>query len=67
MFPENLEMRYWHAVSLANLGRVDDALPMFASIFSQDPNWRTLTGRLLTVGVLDVSAEELERIIGISR
>ena len=65
MFPGNLEMRYWHAVSLANLGRIEEALPMFASIFCQDPNWRTLTARLPAVGVLDVGAGELERVLGI--
>jgi uncharacterized Ntn-hydrolase superfamily protein len=63
MFPGNLEMRYWHAVSLANVGRVDEALPLFASIFNQDPNWRTLTERLPAVGVLEVSEAELERIL----
>jgi uncharacterized Ntn-hydrolase superfamily protein len=63
MFPDNLEMRYWHAISLANLGRVDEALPMLAAIFVQDPNWRTLTGRLPAVGLLDVSEADLARIV----
>jgi uncharacterized Ntn-hydrolase superfamily protein len=63
MFPDNLEMRYWHAISLANLGRVDEALPMLAAIFAQDPNWRTLTGRLPAVGLLDVSEANLARIV----
>jgi uncharacterized Ntn-hydrolase superfamily protein len=64
MFPDNLEMRYWHAVGLANVGRVDEALPLFSSIFAQDPNWRTLTERLPAVGVLELSETELERILG---
>ena len=64
MFPDNLEMRYWHAISLANLGRVDEALPMLAGIFAQDANWRTLTGRLPSVGLLDVSEIDLTRIVG---
>ena len=63
MFPHNLEMQYWHAVSLANLGRVDDALPMFRAIFSQDANWHTLTGRLPGVGLLSVGDADLERIL----
>ena len=63
MFPDNLEMRYWHAVSLANLGRVEEALPIFAAVFAGDPNWRTLTGRLPAVGLLDVSEADLERIV----
>jgi uncharacterized Ntn-hydrolase superfamily protein len=64
MFPDNLEMQYWHAVSLVNVGRIEEALPMFAAIFNQDPNWRTLTGRLPGVDVLDVGEEDLERILG---
>ena len=59
LFPDNLEMRYWHAVSLANVGRVEEARPLFASVFAQDPNWRTLTERLPAAGVLNASAEEL--------
>jgi uncharacterized Ntn-hydrolase superfamily protein len=64
MYPDNLEMRYWHAVSLANLGRVEEALPIFAAIFARDPNWRMLTGRLPAVGLLDVSEADLGRIVG---
>ena len=37
---------------------------MFASIFAQDPNWRTLTERLPAVGVLEVGEQELERVLG---
>jgi uncharacterized Ntn-hydrolase superfamily protein len=62
--PDNLEMQYWHAVALANVGRTAEALPIFASVFSQDPNWRTLTKHLPAVGVLAVGAEELGRILG---
>ena len=28
MFPENLEMKYWTAITLANNGKFDEALPM---------------------------------------
>jgi uncharacterized Ntn-hydrolase superfamily protein len=65
MFPDNLEMRYWHAISLANLGRLDEALPMLAAIFADDPNWRTLTGRLPAVGLLDVSEADLGQMMGL--
>jgi uncharacterized Ntn-hydrolase superfamily protein len=63
MFPDNLEMRYWHAVSLANLGRVGEALPMFASIFAQDGNWRTLTARLPSVGLLNIHPDHLASVL----
>ena len=64
MCPENLEMQYWHAVSLANLGRVEEALPIFRAVFSRDPNWRTLTARLPGVGLLSAGEEGLTRILG---
>ncbi len=63
MFPDNLEMTYWHAISLANLGRLERALPMFRAVFSQDPNWHTLTQRLPQVGLLEVSPEDYQRIL----
>ncbi len=63
MFPENLEMKYWHAINLANEGKVEEALPMFKLIFKKDSNWRELTRRLITPGVLVVSKEDLEKII----
>jgi len=28
MFPNNLEMKYWHAVTLTNIGRIKEALPI---------------------------------------
>jgi len=63
MFPENLEMKYWHAVSLANMGRVNDSLDLFRKIFKEDPNWLELTKRLPSVGLLNVSGEDYKKII----
>lgn len=62
-FPDNLEMRYWTAVSLANAARVDEALPMFKEIFRQDDNWRELTRRLPAVKLLNVSPSDLQKIL----
>lgn len=63
MFPENLEMKYWTAVSLANTGEVEKSLPMFREIFAADKNWKELTKRLPPVGLLTVNAEILKEII----
>ncbi|MDZ7263973.1 MAG: DUF1028 domain-containing protein [candidate division KSB1 bacterium] len=63
MFPDNLEMKYWHAVSLANVGMVEDAIPIFRSIFKKDRNWRLLTERLPGTGLLKIGAADLERIL----
>ncbi len=63
MFPENLEMKYWTAVSLANTSEVEKSLPMFKEIFSKDANWKELTKRLPPVGLLSVSDEILKNIL----
>ena len=65
MFPENVEMKYWHAVSLANIGRIEDALPMFKIVFEEDPNWIELTKRLIPNGLLKVDEIILDKIISV--
>lgn len=63
MFPENLEMKYWTAVSLANTGEVEKSLPMFKEIFLIDANWKELTKRLVPVGLLTVDEINLKKIL----
>ncbi|MFT6868735.1 MAG: tetratricopeptide (TPR) repeat protein, partial [Cyclobacteriaceae bacterium] len=63
MFPENLEMKYWHAVNLANTDQLDQALPMFKEVFSKDSNWKKLTPRLIDNGVLTVNEKQLKQIL----
>jgi len=63
MFPNNLEMKYWHAVTLTNIGRLKEALPMFKEVFAKDKNWSILTPRLVKVGQLKVDAAGLKKIM----
>ncbi|MBE0552027.1 MAG: DUF1028 domain-containing protein [Ignavibacterium sp.] len=63
MFPENLEMKYWTAVTLANTGEIEKSLPMFKEIFASDSNWKELTKRLPPVGLLTVSDKILSEIL----
>ncbi len=63
MFPENLEMKYWTAITLANNGRFNEALPMLKEIFAKDKNWKVLTPRLIPSGLLNVSEERLKEIM----
>jgi uncharacterized Ntn-hydrolase superfamily protein len=62
MFPNNLEMKYWKAVALANAGRVAESLPIFKQVFTADINWKILTPRLIGNGLLNVSTEDLREI-----
>jgi uncharacterized Ntn-hydrolase superfamily protein len=65
MFPSNLEMQYWTAVTLANTKQLEKAMPMFKIIFSKDKNWKELTRRLPPVGLLTVSEGELKKILSL--
>jgi uncharacterized Ntn-hydrolase superfamily protein len=63
LFPENIEMKYWHAVSLVNIGKLDEALPMFKTVFEKEPNWIELTRRIVPNGLLKVDQKTLELIL----
>jgi len=63
LLPDNLEVRFWHGISLVNVGWIDKALPILASVFRADPNWRTLTANLPAAGVLHVDEADLARIL----
>ena len=67
MLPDSLEVKFWHAVSLANLGRVAEALPIFQQIFAQNDQWAMLVERLPATGALTVSPEDLGRILAQSK
>lgn len=65
LFPDNLEMKYWHAIALANEGSFDEAKPMFQNVFTQDPKWKTLTERITKNGLLVVDEETLQKILSL--
>jgi uncharacterized Ntn-hydrolase superfamily protein len=62
LFPENLEMKYWKAVALANNDRLTEALSIFKEVFDEDENWRELTRRLPKSGLLNLSEADLNSI-----
>ena len=66
MFPDNLEMKFWHAVALVNVGRVEQSLPMFKEIFARDANWATLIPRLPASGTLTADQKVIDRILSVA-
>jgi uncharacterized Ntn-hydrolase superfamily protein len=65
MFPENLEMTYWTAISLANQNKLENALVLFKKIFKRDNHWRLLTERLPQSELLNVKEEDLKKILSV--
>jgi len=64
LVPGNPEIVYWHAVALVNMGKVDEALPLFRRVFAIDENWKMLTPRLAKAGLLPDDAKLIQRIVG---
>ncbi len=67
MFPKNVEMTYWTAVSMANAGRLQRALPLFKEVFNKNENWVTLTQRITENGILSVSDSTLQQILTVHK
>ncbi len=63
LFPANLEMQYWTAITLANNKKIKEASALLQKIYKKDGNWRELTRRLPKVNLLNVSSTELKELL----
>ncbi len=55
--PNNIEMVYWHAVTLATNGKVKQSLPLFRRAFAANASWIKLTERLHKPGIIPNTAK----------
>ena len=62
-YPENPELPYWSAVALVNGGRINEALPIFKSVFKLNPNLKKMTPRLIRSGLLIDDEKVLKKIM----
>jgi len=58
---DNPEMRYWHAIALLGIGKIDDGLAILREVGRRDRNWIELTLRLPTLMLADASLKERVR------
>ena len=65
LYPDSQEIKFWSAVSLANTGQLEQALPIFAEVFRAHLGWRTLTERIYILGLLEVDQRGYNRIVSI--
>jgi uncharacterized Ntn-hydrolase superfamily protein len=63
MFPAMDEFVFWHAATLAQKGRLDEALPLFAKAFRLQPGWFLLAPRLPKSGLLPDDPKVMDRIL----
>ena len=62
-YPENPELPYWAAITMASKGNLDKALPIFLDVFKREPRLRTLTPRLVKSGLLPNDKQMLKQIL----
>jgi len=63
LVPDSHEMIFWHAATLADAGKVDEAMPLFAKAFAMWPKWREIIPRLPASGLLPDDPELIEKIL----
>lgn len=61
--PEIVEIPFWHAVTLAGSGRVEESLELFREVFQREPIWAELVTRLPASGLLPDDAALMEQIL----
>jgi uncharacterized Ntn-hydrolase superfamily protein len=60
--PEILELPFWHAVTLASIGREAEAAPIFTAVFAKEPIWADLLERLPAAGLFPDDKPLIARI-----
>lgn len=63
MAPHLDELPFWHAVTLAEIGRLEEALPIFKQVFARNPDWADLLTRLPAAGLLRQDETMLQAIL----
>ena len=61
--PQIVEIPFWHAVTLVNSGKVEQALPIFERVFAREPIWAQLVPRLVPSQLLPDDDEVIEAIL----
>ena len=65
MFPKNLEMQYWTAITLANNRNIEKSTLMLKAIYAKEPNWKKMTKRLPKSGLLTLKGKDLQDLLSL--
>lgn len=63
MAPGFDELPFWHAVTLSDLGRIDEAAPIFKAAFRANPNWVEMVQRLPAAGLMKDDPSVMQQIL----
>ena len=62
-YPDNPELPFWTAVTLAQTGELQKALPIFKDVFSRNENLRELVPRIVKAGFLTAEQNVIQQIL----
>lgn len=62
ILPDQMEIVFWHAVTLVTSGRTEESLPLFKRVFAREPIWAELLGRLPGAGLFPDDPKLIARI-----
>jgi uncharacterized Ntn-hydrolase superfamily protein len=65
--PEIVELPFWHAVTLASIGKEAEAAPIFRAVFAKEPLWLVMLDRLPAAGLFPNDPALLARIKALAR
>jgi len=54
---------FLHAVTLADLGRIDEAAPIFQTVFRANPDWAEMVKRLPAAGLMKDDPAVMQQIL----
>jgi uncharacterized Ntn-hydrolase superfamily protein len=63
MYPDNLEMKFWTAVTMLNQGETEKSMVVLKEIFKADNNWKELFKRLPASGLVIATPSVIQRIL----
>jgi uncharacterized Ntn-hydrolase superfamily protein len=62
LLPDQVEVVFWHAVTLVTSGHAEESLPLFKKVFAREPIWAELVGRLPDADLLPKDPQLIARI-----
>ena len=65
MAPDIEELPFWQAVTLADTGKIEEALPIFKEVFRKNKDWAELVKRFPSSGLLKNDEEMMKRILAV--
>lgn len=63
--PDNVEMKYWYAITMVSIGKLDEVKEMLREVFRKEPDWKEVTRRLVQSKLFPDDPELLNKVLSI--